>query len=124
MEYCCHLCCKTLRCKRLYHLALRRDITSLSGVGGGNPEGASDAGPASGAVDSGVGVLVDVAACSAASDCKKQAYRAWVAALGTKDPNCIVLKRKYNRASRFFKRQIARAKSKHVVKIGEQLSSY
>ncbi|VVC97405.1 unnamed protein product [Leptidea sinapis] len=55
---------------------------------------------------------------------QKQAYRAWVAALGTKDPNCIVLKRKYNRASRFFKRQTARAKSKHVVKIGEQLSSY
>ncbi|VVC99597.1 unnamed protein product [Leptidea sinapis] len=55
---------------------------------------------------------------------RRQRRRTWVAALGTKDPNCIVLKRKYNRASRFFKRKIARAKSKHVVKIGEQLSSY
>ncbi|VVD05636.1 unnamed protein product [Leptidea sinapis] len=41
------------------------------------------------------------ASVKAASDCKKQAYRTWVAALGTKDPNCKVLKRKYNRASRF-----------------------
>ncbi|XP_050677490.1 uncharacterized protein LOC126974115 [Leptidea sinapis] len=64
------------------------------------------------------------ASVKAASDCKKRALRTWVAALGSKDPNCKVLKRKYNRASRFFKRQIARAKSKHVVKIGEQLSSY
>ena len=33
-------------------------------------------------------------------------------------------KRKYNRASRFFKRQIARARSKHIAKIGEKLESY
>ncbi|VVC97883.1 unnamed protein product [Leptidea sinapis] len=64
------------------------------------------------------------ASVKAASDCKKQAYRTWFAALGTKDSDCKVLKRKYYRASRFCQRQIARANSKHVVKIGEQLSSY
>ncbi|VVD03140.1 unnamed protein product [Leptidea sinapis] len=40
------------------------------------------------------------ASVKAAYDFKKQAYQTW-------DPNCKVLKRKYNRPSRFFKRQIA-----------------
>ena len=55
--------------------------------------------------------------CKLAACSKREAYQIWAEALVTKDPEVKTSKRKYNRASRFFKRQIARARSEHIAKI-------
>ena len=62
--------------------------------------------------------------CKLAALSKREAYHIWTEALNTKDLKVKTLKRKYNRASRYFKRQIAKARSKHITKIGEKLESY
>ena len=45
-------------------------------------------------------------------------------ALVPKDPKVKTSKKKYSRPSRLFKRQIAKARSEHIAKIGEKLESY
>ena len=59
--------------------------------------------------------------CKLAASSKRKAYQIWAEALVTKDPEVKTSKRKYNRASRFFKRKIARAKSEHIAKMARSL---
>ena len=53
-----------------------------------------------------------------------ETYQIWTEALVIKNPKVKASKRKYNRTSRFFKWQIARARSEHIAKIGKKLESY
>ncbi|XP_045541428.1 uncharacterized protein LOC123722911 [Papilio machaon] len=59
--------------------------------------------------------------CKLASRYKQDCYRAWAEASAARDVNTSQLKKKYNSASRSFKRVIAKAKSEHVASIGERL---
>ena len=54
---------------------------------------------------------------------ERDAHQIWVEAMATKDPKVKASKRKYNRASRYFKWQIVRARSDHIDKIGEKIES-
>ncbi|CAG4968326.1 unnamed protein product [Parnassius apollo] len=59
--------------------------------------------------------------CKIASCYKQECYRAWADASASRDVNTSALKKKYNSASRSFKRVIAKAKSEHIGRIGERL---
>ncbi|XP_062528539.1 uncharacterized protein LOC134200191 [Bombyx mori] len=59
-----------------------------------------------------------------AAHLKRSAYVAWDDARRRRDPNISEERRKYNAASRSYKKVIARAKSEHVARIGERLKSY
>ncbi|CAK1596057.1 unnamed protein product [Parnassius mnemosyne] len=59
--------------------------------------------------------------CKTALRSKQECYQAWAAASATRDVNTSTLKKKYNFASRSFKRVIAKAKSEHIGRIGEKL---
>ncbi|XP_013173125.1 PREDICTED: RNA-directed DNA polymerase from mobile element jockey-like, partial [Papilio xuthus] len=59
--------------------------------------------------------------CKLAARYKQDCYRAWAEASAARDVNTSLLKKKYNFASRSFKRVIAKAKSEHVASIGERL---
>ncbi|XP_045541866.1 uncharacterized protein LOC123723329 [Papilio machaon] len=59
--------------------------------------------------------------CKLAARYKQDCYRAWAEASAARDVNTSLLKKKYNSASRSFKRVIAKAKSEHVAIIGERL---
>ncbi|CAK1600021.1 unnamed protein product [Parnassius mnemosyne] len=59
--------------------------------------------------------------CKTALRSKQECYQAWAAASVTRDVNTSILKKKYNFASRSFKRVIAKAKSEHIGRIGEKL---
>ncbi|XP_013175252.1 PREDICTED: uncharacterized protein LOC106123457 [Papilio xuthus] len=59
--------------------------------------------------------------CKLAARYKQDCYRAWAEASAARDVNTSQLKKKYNSASRSFKRVIAKAKSEHVASIGERL---
>ncbi|CAK1581125.1 unnamed protein product [Parnassius mnemosyne] len=59
--------------------------------------------------------------CKTALRSKQECYQAWAAASETRDFNTSMIKKKYNFASRSFKRVIAKAKSEHVGRIGEKL---
>ncbi|CAK1578452.1 unnamed protein product [Parnassius mnemosyne] len=57
--------------------------------------------------------------CKTALRSKQECYQAWAAASVTRDVNTSTLKKKYNFASRSFKRVMA--KSEHIGRIGEKL---
>ncbi|CAK1604136.1 unnamed protein product [Parnassius mnemosyne] len=59
--------------------------------------------------------------CKTALRSKQECYQAWAVASVTRDVNTSTLKKKYNFASRSFKRVIAKAKSEHIGRIGEKL---
>ncbi|CAG4978252.1 unnamed protein product [Parnassius apollo] len=59
--------------------------------------------------------------CKIASCYKQECYQAWADASASRDVNTSALKKKYNSASRSFKRVIAKAKSEHIGRIGEKL---
>ncbi|XP_063540969.1 uncharacterized protein LOC134749894 [Cydia strobilella] len=59
--------------------------------------------------------------CKEASRRKQECYQAWVDAAAVRDVKTSALKKKFNFASRSFKRVIARAKSLHIGRIGEKL---
>ncbi|XP_063545771.1 uncharacterized protein LOC134753763 [Cydia strobilella] len=59
--------------------------------------------------------------CKEASRRKQECYQAWVDAAAVRDVKTNALKKKFNFASRSFKRVIARAKSLHIGRIGEKL---
>ncbi|XP_013143050.1 PREDICTED: uncharacterized protein LOC106106938 [Papilio polytes] len=59
--------------------------------------------------------------CKSALRYKRECYRAWAVASAAGDETTRELRKKYNLASRSFKRVIARAKSEHVASIGEKL---
>lgn len=56
-----------------------------------------------------------------ASKKKHEAYQAWAGAVAAQDVNTEALKKNYNLASRSFKRDIARAKSEYISRIGTRL---
>ncbi|CAF4937092.1 unnamed protein product [Pieris macdunnoughi] len=60
--------------------------------------------------------------CKAASRRKRECFKAWAEAAKSRDANTSELKTAYNSASRFFKREITKAKSEHIARFGEGLA--
>ncbi|XP_045500068.1 uncharacterized protein LOC123697570 [Colias croceus] len=60
--------------------------------------------------------------CNMASRQKQELFQAWVAATACRDPSVGLIRKKYNSASRSYKREIARAKSSYIGALGDRLA--
>ncbi|CAG4993662.1 unnamed protein product [Colias eurytheme] len=60
--------------------------------------------------------------CIKASHCKQERFQAWHQAQALSDPSVKSLKKKYNSASRAYKKEIAMAKANYIKRLGQRLA--